>query len=346
MAFLEGKIPLTRIVETRADRRRRARTCVGGLHREHRACRRVGAARARPRSSRNASEEGLPPMNLLLGMLHLPAVPHGHHRRSTRLAHFFTARKFGMKVPSTSSGSALGSCGPAARARLEYGVKAICCGGYVKIAGMNPFEEVPARGRPAHSTAPSRSGSEPSRSSRPGLPFRARGLIFAFTFYFFGNVNDPDVAIGLAKVEPTLERLDARRVRGRAAGGRHHRLGGRHRRADQRAARRRSSPGRPRTGPGVPIDVTVDRDGSVIVVAPDAGDDHVNEDGDPTGRHRCGAPGGHHPDGTGDRDQGGRQLEVGRTIEESILDRAGVQPGGDRAHVRPVVQRPGARPDA
>lgn len=56
--------------------------------------------------------------------------------------HFITAKKFGMKVHEFFIGF-----GPklfsVKRGETEVGVKILPFGGYVKIAGMNPFEEVP-----------------------------------------------------------------------------------------------------------------------------------------------------------------------------------------------------------
>ena len=56
--------------------------------------------------------------------------------------HYITARKFGIKVEEFFVGF-----GPRLfsrwRGETEFGVKAVLLGGYVKIAGMNPFQEVP-----------------------------------------------------------------------------------------------------------------------------------------------------------------------------------------------------------
>ena len=146
MAFLEGKIPLTRIVETRPDGRRRARTCLGGLDREHRAGRYAGRARAPPRSSRNARQDA--PACTCRRHADLPAVHHGRSSRSTSSRTSWSPATFGMKVDaSTSSGSVRGS-GRTRRGEIEYGVKALPLGGYVKIAGMNPYEEVPPEDLP------------------------------------------------------------------------------------------------------------------------------------------------------------------------------------------------------
>ena len=56
--------------------------------------------------------------------------------------HFFTARRFGMKATQffVGFGPTLWSTH---RGETEYGVKAIPAGGFVKIVGMTPLEEVP-----------------------------------------------------------------------------------------------------------------------------------------------------------------------------------------------------------
>ena len=57
------------------------------------------------------------------------------------LGHMLVARRFGFKVTEYFVGF-----GPRLwsrrRGEIEYGVKAIPAGGYVKIAGMNPYESV------------------------------------------------------------------------------------------------------------------------------------------------------------------------------------------------------------
>src|SRR2546426_4995759 len=55
--------------------------------------------------------------------------------------HFFTAKWFGIKVQEffVGFGPRLWST---RRGETEYGVKALPLGGYVRIAGMNPYEEV------------------------------------------------------------------------------------------------------------------------------------------------------------------------------------------------------------
>ena len=63
------------------------------------------------------------------------------------LGHLLVARRFGMKIQEYFVGF-----GPRLwtfrRGETEYGVKALPAGGYVKIAGMNPFETVAPEDRP------------------------------------------------------------------------------------------------------------------------------------------------------------------------------------------------------
>jgi membrane-associated protease RseP (regulator of RpoE activity) len=62
-------------------------------------------------------------------------------------AHFAFAKRFGFKVEEffVGFGPRLWST---RRGETEYGVKAIVAGGYVKIAGMNPFQPTPAADLP------------------------------------------------------------------------------------------------------------------------------------------------------------------------------------------------------
>src|SRR5919198_3857503 len=61
--------------------------------------------------------------------------------------HFATAKAFGIKVERFFIGF-----GPklwsVRRGETEYGIAALPAGGYVRIAGMNPFEEVAPEDRP------------------------------------------------------------------------------------------------------------------------------------------------------------------------------------------------------
>ncbi len=57
--------------------------------------------------------------------------------------HFYFARRFGMKVHEYFIGFGPWKIWSRRKGELEYGVKALLGGGYVKIAGMNPYEVVP-----------------------------------------------------------------------------------------------------------------------------------------------------------------------------------------------------------
>ena len=63
------------------------------------------------------------------------------------LGHLLVARRFGFKIQEyfVGFGPKLWSM---KRGETEYGIKAIPAGGYVKIAGMNPYEQVPPEDLP------------------------------------------------------------------------------------------------------------------------------------------------------------------------------------------------------
>ena len=75
------------------------------------------------------------PLVVIVGML-LMVVIH-------EAGHFITAKFFDMKATEAFFGF-----GPrlwsTTKGETEYGIKAIPLGGYVRIVGMNPFEDVPA----------------------------------------------------------------------------------------------------------------------------------------------------------------------------------------------------------
>jgi len=92
------------------------------------------------------------------------------------------------------------------RGEIEYGVKAIPAGGYVKIAGMNPFEnDVPA-GDEARAY-----GAKPISQrivvilAGPMSHFLVAWLIFAGVFMFSANWNVP----GVADVVPSVAAIPA-----------------------------------------------------------------------------------------------------------------------------------------
>ncbi len=116
-------------------------------------------------------------------------------------AHFAVAKRFGIKVEEFFIGF-----GPRLwsfrRGETEYGVKAIPAGGYVRIAGMNPFQEIPPE------ELPRTFGARPIWQ-RALVIFAGPATHFVLAFVFFavwlGAVGGPtarDPLIG--GVAPTL----------------------------------------------------------------------------------------------------------------------------------------------
>jgi membrane-associated protease RseP (regulator of RpoE activity) len=112
--------------------------------------------------------------------------------------HFVTARVFGIKVEEFFLGF-----GPrlwsVRRGETEYGVKAIPAGGYVRIAGMNPFQE------PAPEDRPRTFGAKPAWQRAIVLVAgSATHFVLAFLALalFFGALGVPRARV--ARVEPTL----------------------------------------------------------------------------------------------------------------------------------------------
>jgi membrane-associated protease RseP (regulator of RpoE activity) len=120
--------------------------------------------------------------------------------------HFVFAKAFGMKVEEFFFGF-----GPrlwsTRRGETEYGVKAIPLGGYVRIAGMNPFQETPA------AELPRTYGAKPAWQRFLVVlagPFTHFVLAFlVLTIYF--------VAVGTPKYQPTIDQVD--RTIASASGG-------------------------------------------------------------------------------------------------------------------------------
>ncbi|MGQ0669564.1 MAG: M50 family metallopeptidase [Actinomycetota bacterium] len=114
-------------------------------------------------------------------------------------AHFGVAKWFGIKVEEFFVGF-----GPRIwsfrRGETEYGLKAIPAGGYVKIAGMNPFQETPAH------ELPRSFGAKPiwQRAlvivAGPATHFVLAFLCFAI---WLAAIGDPRIPL-IEEVEPTL----------------------------------------------------------------------------------------------------------------------------------------------
>lgn len=116
--------------------------------------------------------------------------------------HLLVARRFGFKVQEyfVGFGTKLWST---KRGETEYGIKAIPAGGYVKIAGMNPYETVPA-----HDVARAY-GSKPIRQralvilAGPLSHVLVGGLLYFTLFVTYGDTNTELVVVG--EVAPTLD---------------------------------------------------------------------------------------------------------------------------------------------
>jgi membrane-associated protease RseP (regulator of RpoE activity) len=115
--------------------------------------------------------------------------------------HFFSAKLFGIKVEEFFVGF-----GPRLwsfrRGETEYGFKAIPAGGYVRIAGMNPFQEIPPE------EYPRTFGAKPvwQRAivifAGPVTHFVIAALFLVFFFVAIGVPNESRPMI--ESIEPTL----------------------------------------------------------------------------------------------------------------------------------------------
>ena len=121
------------------------------------------------------------------------------------LGHFFSARRFGMKVTEYFVGFGPWKIWSRRKGELEYGVKPIFIGGYVKIAGMNPFEENPPE------DTPRLYGSKPiwqravTIFAGPATHFVVAALIFAVWLMVFGDPRTaPLTPLVIDEVEVTL----------------------------------------------------------------------------------------------------------------------------------------------
>jgi membrane-associated protease RseP (regulator of RpoE activity) len=111
------------------------------------------------------------------------------------LGHMLVARRFGFKVTEYFVGF-----GPRLwsrkRGEIEYGVKAIPAGGYVKIAGMNPYESV------VPEDLPRAYGSKPiwQRAlvilAGPGSHFLVGAVLSYALFAAYGNLDTDEVVVG------------------------------------------------------------------------------------------------------------------------------------------------------
>jgi membrane-associated protease RseP (regulator of RpoE activity) len=133
-------------------------------------------------------------MNLALGLLiflpFLTIVISLHE-----LSHFLVARHYGMKVTEYFIGF-----GPRLWSRrkgeLEYGVKGLPLGGYVKIAGMNPYEGVDPVDLPRTYGAKPIWQRALTIFAGPGSHFVMAAAMFAVVVFFYGNPRSTVPVVG------------------------------------------------------------------------------------------------------------------------------------------------------
>ena len=118
------------------------------------------------------------------------------------LGHMLVARRFGFKVTEYFIGF-----GPRLwsrrRGEIEYGVKAIPAGGYVKIAGMNPYESVAPEDLPrAYASKPIWQRALVILAG-PGSHFLVGAVLYFALFATYGNLDTNVVVVG--DVAPTLD---------------------------------------------------------------------------------------------------------------------------------------------
>jgi membrane-associated protease RseP (regulator of RpoE activity) len=115
------------------------------------------------------------------------------------LGHFVAARRFGIKVEEFFIGF-----GPRLwslrRGQTEYGIKALPLGGYVRIAGMNPFQEPPPEDRDRVFTARPKWQRAVVLVAGSLTHFVVAFLLLASLFALIGVPR-----ARIAEVEPTLD---------------------------------------------------------------------------------------------------------------------------------------------
>lgn len=182
------------------------------------------------------------------------------------LGHFLSARRFGMKVTEYFVGFGPWKLWSRRRGELEYGVKPIFVGGYVKIAGMNPFEENPPE------DAPRLYGSKPiwqraiTIFAGPGTHFVVAAMIFAVALMLFGDPRTaPLTPLVIDHVEAELNGDESpAAAAGIRDGDRIVRLDGVSAPTSEQLTEIMSSHVEDR--PGEPLEIVVDRDGARVTL--------------------------------------------------------------------------------
>jgi len=180
------------------------------------------------------------------------------------LGHFYFARRFAMKVTEYFVGFGPWKIWSRRKGELEYGVKPIFIGGYVKIAGMNPYEENPPE------DAPRLYGAKPiwqraiTIFAGPGTHFVVASVIFAVMLSIYGDPTAAPLSpLVIEEVEPTLNGdVSPATEAGIEAGDRLVRLG----ETDDPTSEQMTAivTGHVEDHPGEPLEVVVDRGGELV----------------------------------------------------------------------------------
>jgi membrane-associated protease RseP (regulator of RpoE activity) len=116
--------------------------------------------------------------------------------------HYAVARKLGFKVEEYFVGF-----GPKLwsfrRGEIEYGVKALPLGGYVKIAGMNPYDPVAPEDLPRSYASKPLSQRAMVIFAGPGSHFVVGALLFAIAVFIYGDPNTTAPVVGA--IEQTID---------------------------------------------------------------------------------------------------------------------------------------------
>jgi len=232
------------------------------------------------------------------------------------LGHLSFAKRFGMKVTEYFVGFGPWKIWSRRKGELEYGVKPIFIGGYVKIAGMNPYEENPPEDTPRLYASKPIWQRAITIFAGPGTHFIVGALIFAIWLMVFGDPRtSPTTPLVIAQVEATLnDEGSPAAAAGLEAGDRIVRLADVARPTAEQLTEIVTAQVEER--PGEPIVVVVDRAGERVTlrVVPELADVGGEQ------RGRMGiivAPPDPEPAGFGAAALGGVQ-EVGFAVEESF----------------------------
>ena len=232
------------------------------------------------------------------------------------LGHFYFARRFAMKVTEYFVGFGPWKIWSRRKGELEYGVKPIFIGGYVKIAGMNPYEENPPE------DAPRLYGAKPiwqraiTIFAGPASHFVVAAVIFAIWLSIFGDPRTaPLTPLVIDEVEFTMNGDQSpAAAAGIQAGDRILVLGDVEKPDSQQLSEIVTSQVEDR--PGEPLTVVVDRGGQrvTLTVVPEL----AEVDGETRGRMGViVAPPDPEPAGLGAALVGGVK-EVGFSVKESV----------------------------